>query len=139
MTEKVFLDWTWVSTQLKTIAVKVQDADRELYAVTGIPRGGVIPAVMFSHQYGIPYMDFSQAKNLPRTSRKKILVLDDIADTGKTLLEIESLSFITATLAYKDTSEITPDYHGEYMEHENWLVFPWEKKSSKTVQDYLVK
>ena len=139
MTEKVFLDWNWITAQLRTIAIKLQNDDVELYAVTGIPRGGLIPAVMFSHKYGIPYMDFSQAKNLPRTSRKKILVLDDIADTGKTLEEIESLSFITATLAFRDLSSVEPDYFGEYIEHEDWLVYPWEKKDSETVQDYLVK
>lgn len=139
MTKKVFLNWDWIANQLKTIAIKLQEDDVELYAVTGIPRGGLIPAVMFSHRYGIPYMDFSQAKNLPRISRKKILVLDDIADTGRTLEEIESLSFLTATLAYRDLSVVIPDYFGEYIEHKDWLVYPWEKEESETIQDYLVK
>jgi hypoxanthine phosphoribosyltransferase len=138
MAEKVFLDWEWVSHQLNTIADKLQGDNLDIYAVTGIPRGGLIPAIMFSHRYGIPYMDFSQAKNLPRVSRKKIIVLDDIADTGKTLEEILPLSFITATLAYRDMSSIAPDYFGEHIEHGDWLVYPWEEKNSKTVQDYLV-
>ena len=45
-------------------------------SVTGIARGGLIPAVMVSHKLDLPYVDAVG----PNT-----LVIDDIADSGVTL------------------------------------------------------
>lgn len=63
---------------------------------------------------------------------KSILVVDDLADTGKSLefviksLERDLLANIkVATLFYKKKSIIKPDYYVE--ETSDWIVFPWEE------------
>ncbi len=63
---------------------------------------------------------------------KKVLVVDDIADTGKSLMaakdhviENGASEVRTATLQLLSTSRFTPDYFGEYMEEWAWVIFPW--------------
>ena len=63
---------------------------------------------------------------------KKVLVVDDIADTGESLriaknhvVEEGASEVKTATLQLLYTSKFIPDYFGEYMEEWSWVVFPW--------------
>lgn len=136
MAQKVFLSWKWVDDQLNIIGDKLEG--KELEFVAGIPRGGLIPAVMMSHAFSIKYISYSSAKMLPKELRKKVLVVDDIADTGHTLKEAVELGFITATLSIRSGTKTIPMFHGEHILDDRWLVFPWEKIDSIPVQDYLV-
>jgi len=73
-------------------------------------------------------------KNIPDLSNQhKIILLDDISDTGETLNEIINilnkkfphLNIITATIFYKKNSIIIPDI--KIKEAESWITFFWEK------------
>jgi len=67
------------------------------------------------------------------TDVKRVIVLDDIADSGETLKEIMSylestfkdIEFKSATLFYKKTSMYKP--HFWVNEARNWIEFFWEK------------
>ncbi len=71
--------------------------------------------------------------NCSFTNLKRVLVLDDIADSGETLKEImnylehefSEIEFISATLFYKTTSVYKP--HVWINEAHNWIEFFWEK------------
>lgn len=134
---KIYLSWKWVDEQINTIGDKLENVDIEF--VSGIPRGGLIPAVMMSHVFGIKYISYSSAKMLPKDLRNKTVVVDDIADTGVTLKEADEIGFITATLSMRSTSLTAPRYFGEFITGNEWLVFPWEKLDSIPVQDYLIR
>ncbi|MDA7817002.1 phosphoribosyltransferase family protein [Sulfurimonas sp.] len=65
--------------------------------------------------------------------KKKVLVLDDISDSGDTLVavmkhledEYKNIEFISATLFYKKTSSYEPSL---WMNEANdWIEFFWEK------------
>ena len=107
--------------------------------ITGVPRGGLIPAVLMSHKFNIPFIGLEAAKTLPGELKKKILVIDDIADSGNTLAQIERHNFQTATLARRYSATFTPSMVGQDVRDDHWLVFPWENIRSKSIQDYLVK
>ena len=134
---KLYLSWKWVDDQINTIGDKLEGLDLEF--VAGIPRGGLIPAVMISHAFGIKYISYSSAKLLPKDLREKTLVIDDIADTGYTLKEADELGFKAATLAMRSSSITSPTFYGEIINDSRWLVFPWEKLDSLPIQDYLSK
>ena len=134
---KIYLSWKWVDEQINAIGDKLENVDIEF--VSGIPRGGLIPAVMMSHVFGIKYISYSSAKMLPKDLRNKTVVVDDIADTGITLKEADEIGFITATLSMRSTSLTAPRYFGEFITGDEWLVFPWEKLDSIPVQDYLIR
>ena len=63
---------------------------------------------------------------------KKVLIVDDITDTGKSIahardyvLKQHPAEVKTAVLQYLYTSEIKPDYCGEVVEEWGWIVYPW--------------
>ena len=133
---KLFLSWKWVDEQIHSIGDKLEGLDLEF--VSGIPRGGLIPAVMMSHAYGIKYISYSSAKMLPLELRKKTLIVDDISDTGLTMSEADKLKFITSSLCTRIGTKTLPRLTGELISGQEWLVFPWETLDSIPVQDYLV-
>ena len=133
---KLYLSWKWVDDQINKIGDKLEGLNLEF--VSGIPRGGLIPAVMMSHAYGIKYISYSSAKMLPLDLRKKTIVIDDISDTGLTMAEADKLKFITSSLCTRVGTKTLPRLSGELISGNEWLVFPWETLDSIPVQDYLV-
>ena len=133
---KLYLSWKWVDEQINKIGDKLEGLNLEF--VSGIPRGGLIPAVMMSHAYGIKYISYSSAKMLPLDLRKKTIVIDDISDTGLTMAEADKLKFITSSLCTRVGTKTLPRLTGELISGEQWLVFPWETLDSIPIQDYLV-
>ena len=138
MAEKKFYTWEWVDEQIDKIGEKLEAYDKPQF-ITGVPRGGLVPAVLMSHKFDIPFIGLEAAKTLPGDLKKQVLVVDDIADSGDTLAQIKRHNFITATLARRDSSSFSPTLVGSDIGDEHWLVFPWEEKTSKAIQDYLVK
>ena len=61
-------------------------------------------------------------------------------NSGKTLKKwTEKLNIpYFATLHYKRSSCVEPDFYGRKMiKEDKWIVYPWENKDSKTIQNYL--
>ena len=139
MKEKVFMSWKWVDDQIEELAERLKD--KKLRYISGIPRGGLIPAIMLSHKLGVTYIPFDEAKKYGRHDirfkNEDILLVDDICDSGVTMKDYAP-RFITATLCLRYISETIPEYYGEKIEDDRWLVFPWEREDSKAIQDYLV-
>lgn len=106
--------------------------------VTGVPRGGLVPAVMLSHYMNKKFKSYNEVIEMTNNVRQKVLVVDDISDSGETLYKAETFGFQTATLTVRHSTIFIPDFYGERIEDDRWLVFPWEREDSKTVQDYLV-
>lgn len=138
MKEKVFMSWKWVDDQIEELAERLKD--KKLRYISGIPRGGLIPAIMLSHKLNVTYIPFDHAKKYGRHDlrfkNEDILLVDDICDSGVTMKDYAP-RFITATLCMRYISETIPEYYGEKIEDDRWLVFPWERNDSKTKQNYL--
>ena len=58
MPEKKIYTWNWVDTQLNNIGEQLEGSSKPEF-VTGIPRGGLIPAVLLSHRFDIPFIGLS--------------------------------------------------------------------------------
>ena len=76
MDNKVYVTWGQVYKLLDKIHEQVGS---EIDLVAGIPRGGTLLAILYSHRYGVEYTEW------PNDKYPHLLILDDIADTGKTL------------------------------------------------------
>lgn len=124
---KIYLSWDDISILVEDLCDTIASSGAEITSITGIKRGGLIPAVMVSHKLNIPYVD---------RINKDTLVIDDICDTGETLKN--SIALYTATLHYKPTAGFTPDFYAKEV-GSDWIVYPWERKDSDAVQDYLKK
>jgi hypoxanthine phosphoribosyltransferase len=125
---KVYLSWDEIESLINIISMHVPE---EIDSIMGLPRGGLIPAVMLSHQLNLP---------LVQKVTKNTLIVDDICDSGETFLEIWKLHTFNkfACLHYKPhTSKFTPDIYAVEFTSDDWLVYPWERDDSDAIQDYL--
>ena len=92
MKEKVILSWNWIDQQVMTLGETIKESVSEFTYISGIPRGGLIPGAYLSHYLGLRYLPYNEAKQLPLTVRKDVLVVDDICDSGITLIEASELT-----------------------------------------------
>jgi uncharacterized protein len=79
---------------------------------------------------GEPYIKYPLSDNV--IEGKKVLIVDDIVDTGKSMLSAKAyvegrnpIEVRTASLQYLGSSKIDPDYVGERLEDWAWIVYPW--------------
>ncbi len=119
--------------------------------IVGVMRGGLIPARILSDLLENPnlmatrtkcYSPFSVKPDpiltlplLETVNKKAVLIIDDIADTGRSLrlvvkhvMQQNANEIKTATLFYKPWSIIRPNYFEE--ETRLWVVFPWDIKET---------
>jgi hypoxanthine phosphoribosyltransferase len=124
---KIYISWEDIDYLTDILCEKIITDLPNIDSVFGLTRGGLIPAVIISHKLNLPWSEVM----LPNT-----LVIDDIADTGHTLINI--IGCYTATLHYKPhTSKFKPDIYAQLYEDNEWVIYPWEKKDSKPIADYL--
>ena len=155
--------WNQIYAMLLSQAQKIQKQNYKPDIIIGIARGGVIPARILIDLLETPqltaiqiefYTDINQTQqeptlNQPLTTKitgKKTLLVDDIADTGKSL-ELAKIhlkqqgpkEIKTVTLFQKPQSIITPNFYEK--QTTNWVVFPWETKEilRKIIQKHQVK
>jgi hypoxanthine phosphoribosyltransferase len=129
--EKIYLSWDEIEDAIESLAYQIKQSDKKIGSMNGLARGGLIPAVMLSHKLGIPFM------NENNNDEGYILIVDDICDTGETLEYYNIHDYIlTATIHHKQTAIIEPDFYYSLAPQDKWIVYPWEQKDSKTIQDY---
>ena len=147
---------------VREMCFQIEDSNWRPNYIVGITRGGLLPAVMLSHYFNIPcktlhvsLRDSSQASesNLWMSedayNGKKILVVDDINDTGETINWIKkdwesstkpdsdtwnnvwnnTVKFATVFDNTSSKSIVKVDFHGEQIDKEvtnDWIQFPYE-------------
>ena len=144
--KKKYIIWEDIDKQVSNLASQINsNTGIEVDYVVGIPRGGLILAVMLSHKLGIKHMTVDYLEKLEEDimmpnfdiNKRKILIVDDISDSGQTLKTYKQQGHTTATLDVRNTTITKPDFYCNWLENTDWIVYPWERKDSKTVQDYL--
>jgi hypoxanthine phosphoribosyltransferase len=142
--------WNQIYEMLLSQAQKIQTTPYTPDIIVAIAQGGLIPARIQADLLETPeltmiqvqfYLDILQTKREPTLKQalttqiqgKKVLLVDDIADTGRSLqfatnyLQSQSPAEIqTATLYHKPKSITKPDFYEK--ETTNWIIFPWDTK-----------
>lgn len=142
-------DWNDIYDMCIKLADKIKKSGFSPDLIVGVARGGWIPARILSDLLENSnvasvrvefYVDVAKTLQSPKITQgisippigKKVLVVDDVADTGKSLKAvIEYLYNLgakevkTVTLHYKPKSIIKPDFYIE--ETEAWIVYPHER------------
>ena len=137
--KKLYVTWEQIEQDVdKIVSDLLKHADIDY--VVGIPRGGLIIAVMISHRLGVKHMTIDHLEKLEEfdldIDKKKILIVDDISDSGQTLKRFRK-EYTTATLDVRNTTIAIPQFYVNWLDNADWIVYPWERKDSKTIQDYL--
>lgn len=162
MHNNITLSWQLIDEYLWKIEQQIRASGFTPDYIVGIVRGGAIPAVLLSHRLGIPVVMVhwnTRDKGIDRResnawlsedinfNNKKVLVVDDIVDTGKTIEELfEDWSIrkevgSEPTLAldnirvcaiiYNEVQHMYVDYYAQSInrnEDDRWVQFPWETR-----------
>jgi uncharacterized protein len=144
--------WSQIFDMLFCQAQKIQNQSYRPDVVVGIARGGLISARILTDLLETPELEILQIEFYTGINQtwlkptikqplnhnfagKKILIVDDIADSGKSLKlaqthlqELCAKEIKTATLFKKPFSTITPDFYEKQTSH--WVVFPWDTKET---------
>lgn len=128
------ITWQEFEKDIKLLEKRIKTIEWKITGIYGVPRGGLIAATLLSYRIGIPLV--LDKKKITRNT----LIVDDIADSGKTLQKLLKMikkkreDLIIATIWYFPGSKITPDYYVRIKE-KNWLVFPWETLLSSKIDN----
>lgn len=145
--KKVFLDWKSIDRDANYLARELKETGIKFDVIVAVARGGFVPAAIIAHQLGIKeviavrvhgYNDtedlgdrilgFQDINTLKMIDSKRTLIIDDLADSGKTLDLIRNYAknSTIATLYAKPSGTESTDYFGRLFGSEDWIVFPWE-------------
>ena len=110
---------------MKEDVVKIANflKSKHIRKIYGVPRGGLIPAVMLSHLLDIPLILNKEEID------GETVIIDDIVDTGKTISKLPQNGLLTS-LFYKPHSKVIPDFYARKARNDEWIVFPFETEES---------
>ena len=144
--------WNQIYDMLLDLADRVRENGFRPDIIVGISRGGWPPARVLSDLLSIPnvanvraefYLGVAETKSEPTLTQpisvkiagKRILIVDEVADTGKSLRMVKehivsegAKEVRTTTVYYKPWSIVKPDYYAK--QTSDWIVFPWEIKET---------
>ena len=141
--DKVYYPYHEFCDDLKSL---IQKIDQPFDAILGMARGGLSMAQLLGEYYdmrevyaintigyeGTEKNDTVDVFNIPDLkSVETVLIVDDIVDSGDTLVEVlgilnkkyPKITFHTASLFYKKTAKITPTWYVK--EPKGWIDFFW--------------
>lgn len=120
------LDWKTTLIMIDVLAHKIKESKEKFDYIYGIPRGGLIPAVILSHRLKIP-LTTSLYKVFNNGEFGNIIMIDDISDTGKILLRESNTWNKTATLHIRHDTKFKPDFFVKEIKDNTWIQYPWEE------------
>lgn len=144
------ISWDEIEKAVEDIAQQIKQAAFEADYIIGIASGGIVPLgllakklklknvlTLTARSYAGEKQEQLNVSYLPEVDLrgKRILLVDELVDTGQTLEKITKIilekyqpaQLKTATLAInKENCKFFPDFFAITVE--NFVVFPWEKE-----------
>lgn len=146
-----YLSFSWEDAEKATASLteKINSSGFSPDIIIAISRGGLVPARLLSDSLNVPvlytiriffYSSVGVRMEKPEVTQplsadikgKKILIVDDISDSGKSLelaeehaKSLNPAEIKTATIHYKPGSIFKPDFFVSTTEA--WVVYPWER------------
>jgi len=141
--------WDEIYSMLLELAARIKKSGFRPDLIVGVSRGGWIPGRILSDLLGNAhtanvkiefYVGIGQTARKPVVTQpiseeilnKRVLVVDDVADTGESMLvalehvrERGAGEIKTVTIYHKPHSKFKPDFFEETTSH--WIIFPWER------------
>lgn len=144
--EKTIVSWRKISNMCASIVQQLKDKYPNAldYNIIGLSRGGLVPSVIISNLLNIRKvyaLGLRSYKDQQKTdaeiyqvpdlaSMQKIILIDDISDTGESFKQISEMlvgkEVITVSLFLKDKTVFVPNIYAKKVKNDSWVVFPWE-------------
>lgn len=150
----LFCSWRDFDNYVSSIFNQLQSSKWIPDYIVGVKRGGLIPAIKLSHMLDKPLIMMScqlrddvdnrvkllEVESLSKD--KKILIIDDICDSGSTLQKIieetQNYGFLNVkvgALYYNTFQTFKIDYCSKTIDRsydKRWIIFPWEYTTYET-------
>lgn len=145
------LSWDEIEKMCEKLKEKISNSNFNIDVIVGISRGGLVPARILADLFDIKDLGTMKiesytgigTKKEPKITQdllidiksKNVLLVDDVVDSGESLilakehlLKKSPKNLKIATLHYKKTSKIIPDFYIE--ETDKWIIYPWERNET---------
>ena len=146
MTKKLWYDWREMRRDVNSLCREILLDKFDPNVIVGLSRGGLTPGVMMSHWMKKPFKtikaslrDFPEWEDyLPRKTDERVLIVDDICDSGETFHKIREhinerkengVDVRFATLWWNNECNFEPHYYVNEMAKDStktWIHFCWE-------------
>ncbi|MCQ4342403.1 MAG: phosphoribosyltransferase [Sulfolobaceae archaeon] len=140
-------NWEEIEDGLLEIARRLVKDNFLPDVIAVILTGGMIPAKLLSDILNVKEFSFLDIRSYRATEKsepilyamnsrdlvgRRVLILDDVSDTGETLILADSVlrtfkpkEIRSATVYVKPWTKRVPEYY--YKSVDKWIVFPWDK------------
>lgn len=150
-TDKEVLTWETFGTATDELATRIHASGFSPEVLIAVARGGMIPGGALTYSLGVKltdainvefYTDVEETLPDPvllapmldtdSIRGRRILVVDDVADSGRTLALVLKLlrgfgaEVRSAVLYAKPSTVVHPDF--VWKQTDRWIVFPWSAK-----------
>ena len=145
-TNKLWYDWKEMRRDVNTLCREIVLDKFDPDVIVGLSRGGLTPGVMMSHWMEKPFKsikaslrDYPEWEDyMPRKSDERVLIVDDICDSGETFHKIREhineskkngVDVRFATLWWNNVCNFEPHYYVNEMAKDStktWIHFCWE-------------
>ncbi len=122
--EKEIYTWQEFAEDVEKIVQLIKESGREFKNIYGPPRGGLVLGVCLSHRLETPHLKVPLIIYKEEIT-ENTLIVDDIADTGFTLLPWSYVNFIVTLFYHKQSVFVPKIWLRE--KHDKYIRFPWEK------------
>ena len=146
MTKKLWYDWREMRRDVNSLCREILLDKFDPNVIVGLSRGGLTPGVMMSHWMKKPFKpiktslrDFPEWEDyLPRKTDERVLIVDDICDSGETFHKIRKhinerkkngVDVRFATLWWNNECNFEPHYYVNEIAKDStktWINFCWE-------------
>ena len=162
MGKKIWYSWEEMRRDVSVLSRALVLNNFDPQVIVGISRGGLVPGVMLSHWFLKPFKpikasmrDFAEEDDAwedyyPRKSDDRVLIVDDICDSGKTFIRIsdkikqrkeftrryssttsklDDVDVRFAALWWNNECQFTPHYYAQECAKDSediWIQFPWD-------------
>ena len=137
------LVWSNMHSDIRKLGVRL--ADKHYTGIIAVSRGGLIPATILSHQWGVPIVGVIDVKSYndenmtPSEARVEFsshienskdnnwVIVDDLYDTGQTSRFLERIFHHYEQVFICSKNINCPHQYQRLLPPFEWLIFPWEK------------
>ena len=143
---KIWYKWKEMRRDVNTLCREILLDKFDPDVIVGLSRGGLTPGVMMSHWMEKPFKsikaslrDFPEWEDyLPRKTDERVLIVDDICDSGETFHKIREhinerkengVDVRFATLWWNNECNFEPHYYVNEIAKDStktWINFCWE-------------
>ena len=143
---KIWYKWKEVQRDVNTLCREIVLDKFDPDVIVGLSRGGLTPGVMMSHWMEKPFKsikaslrDYPEWEDyMPRKSDERVLIVDDICDSGETFHKIREhinerkengVDVRFATLWWNNECNFEPHYYINEIAKDTtktWIHFCWE-------------